>query len=82
MSLLVWISVGIVIGIVARSPIRRSVTDLVMDALLGLLGAASAGSLFNTFHGIDPFHLTLDSLLLALLGAVVLVTLSHAVTSS
>ena len=80
MSWLVWISVGIATGIVARTPIRRAATAVVLDAALGLIGAASAGWLFNTVHGIDPFRLTLNSQLLALLGAVVLVTLYHAMT--
>jgi uncharacterized membrane protein YeaQ/YmgE (transglycosylase-associated protein family) len=51
-----------------------------LDAALGLIGAVSAGWLFNTVRGIDPFRLTLNSLVLALLGAVVLVTLYHAMT--
>jgi uncharacterized membrane protein YeaQ/YmgE (transglycosylase-associated protein family) len=80
MSWLVWISVGIATGIVAHSPIRRAASAVFIDAALGLIGAASAGWLFNTVHGIDPLRLTLNSLLLALLGAVVLVSLYHAMT--
>jgi len=82
MSFLVWILVGITTGAVAHRPIRRAAISIAFDAALGIVGAASAGWLFNSFHGIYPFHLTLNSLLPALLGAVALVTLYHAMTPS
>jgi uncharacterized membrane protein YeaQ/YmgE (transglycosylase-associated protein family) len=79
MAFLAWILLGVVAGIVARAPIRRSGRDLLIDVTLGVIGAVSGGWLSNTPRGPGVTLLTLGNLVLALLGSVVILVFYHSV---
>ena len=79
MSLLAWIILGLIAGFVASKLINRTGEGVVLDILLGIVGAVIGGWLFNTFGmaGITGFNLY--SLLVAVVGAAALLVVYHAV---
>jgi uncharacterized membrane protein YeaQ/YmgE (transglycosylase-associated protein family) len=79
MSLLAWIILGLIAGFVASKLINRTGEGVVLDILLGIVGAVVGGWLFNTFGmaGITGFNLY--SLLVAVVGAAALLVVYHAV---
>ena len=80
MSLLAWIILGLIAGFLASKIVSGSGQGVVMDIVLGIVGAVIGGSLFNTLGmaGVGGFNLY--SLLVAVVGAVVLLVLYHAVS--
>jgi uncharacterized membrane protein YeaQ/YmgE (transglycosylase-associated protein family) len=78
MSLLAWIILGLIAGFVASKLINRTGEGVVLDILLGIVGAVVGGWVFNTFGmaGITGFNLY--SLLVAVVGAAALLVVYHA----
>jgi uncharacterized membrane protein YeaQ/YmgE (transglycosylase-associated protein family) len=79
MSLLVWIILGLVSGFIASKLINRTGEGIILDIVLGIVGAVVGGWLFNTFGmaGVSGFNLY--SLLVAIVGAAAILVLYHAV---
>jgi uncharacterized membrane protein YeaQ/YmgE (transglycosylase-associated protein family) len=76
-SIVAWILLGIVAGVVANQLSGRRGDGLSADAVVGIAGAAVAGFAFNTLTGrTDGFSLA--SLCSSLLGAGVLLALTRA----
>ncbi|GEL41332.1 transglycosylase [Methylorubrum extorquens] len=78
MSLLAWIILGLVAGFVASRIVNNTGQGLVVDILLGIVGAVVGGFLFNQFGQPGVSGLNLYSLLVAVVGAVVVLWLYHA----
>ncbi|MBK7357030.1 GlsB/YeaQ/YmgE family stress response membrane protein [Propionivibrio sp.] len=80
MSLLAWIVLGLIAGFVASKLVSGTGQGAVMDIVLGVVGAVIGGWLFHTFGmaGVSGFNLY--SLLVAVVGAVVLLVVYHAVS--
>jgi uncharacterized membrane protein YeaQ/YmgE (transglycosylase-associated protein family) len=78
MSLLAWIILGLVSGFIASKLINRTGEGVILDILLGIVGAVVGGWLFNTFGmaGVSGFNLY--SLLVAVVGAAALLVVYHA----
>lgn len=78
MGIILWIVFGAFVGIVA-SMLMGSREGLVMDIILGVLGAVLGGWLMSLFGkgGVTGFNLY--SFLVALLGAIVLIAIVRAV---
>ena len=82
MSLVAWIIVGLLAGFVAGRLVNRQGQGVVMDNVLGVVGAVMGGWLFTKFGmaggGVKGFDLY--SLLVATVGAVVLLMGYHAIS--
>jgi len=80
MSLLLWTVLGLITGLIAARIVGGSGQGAVMDIVLGVVGALVGGWLFNTFGmaGVGGFNLY--SLLVAVVGASVLLLVYHAVS--
>jgi uncharacterized membrane protein YeaQ/YmgE (transglycosylase-associated protein family) len=79
MSLLAWIILGLIAGFVASKIINRTGEGVVLDILLGIVGAVVGGWLFNTFGMAGVTGFNLYSLLVAVVGAAALLVVYHAV---
>ncbi|MCJ2097335.1 GlsB/YeaQ/YmgE family stress response membrane protein [Methylobacterium sp. E-046] len=78
MSLLAWIVLGLVAGFIGSKVVNNTGQGLLVDILLGVVGAVVGGFLFNQFGQPGVSGVNLYSLLVAVVGAVVVLWLYHA----
>jgi uncharacterized membrane protein YeaQ/YmgE (transglycosylase-associated protein family) len=79
MSILAWIVLGLIAGFIGSKIVNKSGEGILMDIVLGIVGALLGGWLFNRFGQAGVTGLNLYSLLVAVVGAVVLLVLYHMV---
>ena len=79
MSFLAWIILGLVSGFVASKIVNKTGEGILLDIVLGVVGAIAGGWLFNVFGMAGVTGLNLYSLLVAVVGAVVVLVAYHAV---
>jgi uncharacterized membrane protein YeaQ/YmgE (transglycosylase-associated protein family) len=78
MSFLAWIVLGLLAGFVGSKIVNKSGEGVLLDIILGVVGAVVGGWLFNTFGASGVTGLNLYSLLVAVVGAVVILFVYHA----
>jgi uncharacterized membrane protein YeaQ/YmgE (transglycosylase-associated protein family) len=79
MSFLAWIVLGLVAGFIGSKIVNKSGEGVLIDIVLGILGAVAGGWLFNQFGHMGVTGLNLYSLIVAVIGAVVLLVIYHAI---
>jgi uncharacterized membrane protein YeaQ/YmgE (transglycosylase-associated protein family) len=79
MSFLAWIILGLLAGFIGSKLVNKQGEGLVLDVLLGVVGAIVGGWLFNRFGVAGVTGLNLYSLLVAVVGAVLVLVIYHAV---
>ena len=79
MSIIGWIVLGLIAGFIASKIVNKSGQGIIMDIVLGIVGAIVGGFLFSLVGvaGITGFNIW--SMLVAILGAVVVLLLYHAI---
>jgi len=80
MSILAWIVLGLIAGFVGSKLVNKTGEGVVMDIVLGIVGAVAGGWLFHQFGQPGVTGLNLWSLVVAVIGAVILLVLYHAIT--
>ncbi|HXM99526.1 MAG TPA: GlsB/YeaQ/YmgE family stress response membrane protein [Candidatus Dormibacteraeota bacterium] len=79
MSFLAWIVLGLVAGFIGSKIVNKTGEGVLLDIVLGIVGAVVGGWLFNTFGAPGVTGLNLYSILVAVVGAVVLLVVYHAI---
>lgn len=79
MSILAWIILGLIAGFIASRIVNRRGSGLVLDLVIGIVGAVIGGWIVTALGGAGITGFNLWSLLVAILGAIVLLVLVHAV---
>jgi uncharacterized membrane protein YeaQ/YmgE (transglycosylase-associated protein family) len=79
MSLLAWLVVGLIAGFLGSKIVNRTGSGLVMDIVLGIVGAFVGGFIFNQFGHSSVSGINLYSILVATVGAIVVLLIWHAV---
>ena len=79
-SFLAWIVLGLLAGFIGSKIVNKKGEGVILDILLGIVGAVLGGWLFNTFGASGVTGVNLYSLLVAVIGSVVLLVVYHAVT--
>ena len=79
MSFFAWIILGLVAGFIGSKIVNKRGEGLVLDLILGIVGAIAGGWLFNTFGASGVTGLNLYSLMVAVVGAVVVLVVYHAI---
>ena len=79
MSLFVWILLGLVAGFIASHLVSHHGEGVVLDVLLGVVGAIVGGWMFHYFGHIGVTGLNLHSILVATVGAVVVLFVYHVI---
>ncbi len=79
MSVIGWIILGLIAGFLGSKIVNKSGEGMLMDIVLGIIGAIAGGVIFSFFgaSGITGFNIY--SLVVAVIGAVVVLWLYHAV---
>ena len=78
MSFLAWIVLGLISGFIASKIVNKSGAGTIMDIVLGIVGAVVGGWLFNTIGHVGVTGLNLYSILVAIVGAVIVLIVYHA----
>ena len=78
MGILLWIIFGSIAGWIA-SMITKTNNGLLMDIVVGIVGAVIGGWIMNSLGSVGTTGFNLWSLLVAILGAVVLLVIVKAV---
>ena len=78
MSVLAWIVLGLISGFIASKIVNKTGEGVVLDIVLGIVGAVVGGWLFNTFGHMGVTGLNLYSFLVAIVGAIIVLVIYHA----
>lgn len=79
MSILAWLVLGLLAGFIASHLVNHRGEGMVLDILLGIVGAIVGGWLFTAFGAAGVSGVNLYSILVAVCGAVVLLFVYHAI---
>ena len=77
MSIIAWIVLGLIAGFIASKIVNHTGEGVILDIVLGIVGALVGGWLFNAFGHTGVTGLNLYSMLVAVVGAVVVLVLYH-----
>lgn len=78
MSIIAWLVLGLIAGWIGSMIVNRRGEGLLMDIVLGVIGAFVGGFLFNMFGATGVTGLNIYSMIVAVIGAVVVLFLYHA----
>jgi uncharacterized membrane protein YeaQ/YmgE (transglycosylase-associated protein family) len=79
MSFLAWIVLGLVAGFVGSKIVNKTGEGLILDIVLGIVGAIVGGWLFSMFGAHGVTGLNLYSFAVAIVGAIVVLVVYHAI---
>lgn len=79
MSIFAWVVLGLISGFIASKIINKTGEGIVLDILLGMVGAVVGGFLFSLVgaNGVNGFNIW--SVFVAVIGAIVVLAVKHAV---
>ena len=78
MSILAWIVLGLIAGFIGSKLVNKSGEGVLLDIILGIVGAVIGGGVFNLFGAAGVTGLNLYSLLVAVIGSVLFLVVYHA----
>jgi uncharacterized membrane protein YeaQ/YmgE (transglycosylase-associated protein family) len=78
MSIIGWIILGLISGFIASKIVNKSGEGVILDIVLGIVGALVGGFIFTRLgaHGITGFNLY--SMVVAIIGAIIVLVIYHA----
>jgi uncharacterized membrane protein YeaQ/YmgE (transglycosylase-associated protein family) len=79
MSIVAWLILGLIAGFIASKIVNKTGAGLILDIVLGIIGAIAGGFLFSFFGAGGVTGLNLYSLLVAVIGAIVVLLIYHAI---
>ena len=79
MSFLVWILLGLVAGFIGSKIVNKKGEGLVLDIILGIVGAVVGGWVFSLIGGHPVTGFNLYSLFVAVIGSIIVLVIYHAV---
>jgi len=80
MGILSWLVIGLVAGYIGSRLVNRRGEGLFRDLLLGVVGAILGGAIFHSFGYVDVTGINLQSIFVAVVGAVIVLVGFHLVT--
>jgi uncharacterized membrane protein YeaQ/YmgE (transglycosylase-associated protein family) len=82
MSFLAWIVLGLISGFIASKVVNKQGEGFVLDIVLGIVGAVVGGWLFGLLGAGGVSGVNLYSLLVAVVGAIVVLFTYHLIRRS
>jgi uncharacterized membrane protein YeaQ/YmgE (transglycosylase-associated protein family) len=78
MSIIAWLILGLISGFIASKLVNKTGEGMIMDIVLGIIGAVAGGWLFNRFGMAGVTGLNIYSMLVSVVGAVIVLVIYHA----
>jgi uncharacterized membrane protein YeaQ/YmgE (transglycosylase-associated protein family) len=78
MSFLAWIVLGLIAGFIASKIVNKQGEGFFLDIILGIVGAVAGGWIFSAFGAQGVSGVNLYSILVAVIGAIVVLSIYHA----
>jgi len=79
MSYLAWIVLGLIAGFIGSKLVNKRGEGIFLDIVLGIVGAIVGGWLFTMFGASGVTGLNIYSLAVAVVGAIVVLVVYHAI---
>jgi uncharacterized membrane protein YeaQ/YmgE (transglycosylase-associated protein family) len=79
MSIIAWIVLGLIAGFLGSKIVNKSGEGALLDIVLGIVGAVVGGFVFNAFGAAGVTGFNIYSLIVATIGAIIVLVLYHAV---
>ena len=79
MSIIAWLVVGLIAGWIGSMIVNRSGEGLMMDIVLGVVGALVGGFIFQALGHSGVSGINLYSIGVAVIGSIVVLLIYHAV---
>ena len=79
MSIIAWLVLGAIAGFIASKIITSSGQGLLLDVVLGIVGAVVGGYVFTLLGAAPVTGFNLYSMFVAIVGAVIVLAIYHAV---
>ncbi len=80
MSVISWILLGLISGFIASKIVNKQGEGCILNTVLGLVGALVGGFIFSALGHQKVTGFNFYSLLVAIVGAVVVLIIYHAIT--
>lgn len=82
MSIISWIILGVIAGFLGSKIVNRTGQGLMLDIALGIAGAIVGGLIFSAFGASGVTGLNIYSLVVAVIGAVVVLWAYHQIAGN
>ena len=82
MSIVAWVFLGLISGFLASKIVNKRGDGMVVDVILGIVGAVVGGLIFRMAGAPGVTGFNIWSMLVAVLGAVILLIIKHSVFGS
>jgi uncharacterized membrane protein YeaQ/YmgE (transglycosylase-associated protein family) len=79
MSIIAWLVLGLIAGFIASKIVNRAGEGPMLDIVLGIVGALVGGFLFSAIGAAPVTGFNLYSILVAVIGAIVVLVIYHAI---
>lgn len=79
MSILGWLILGLIAGFIGSKIVNKSGEGLILDIVLGVVGAIVGGYLFSVLGASPVTGFNLYSMFVAVVGAIIVLVAYHAI---
>jgi uncharacterized membrane protein YeaQ/YmgE (transglycosylase-associated protein family) len=79
MSIIAWLVLGLIAGFIGSKIVNRTGEGVILDIVLGTVGATVGGFLFTLFGAAPVTDLNIYSIVVAVIGSIVVLVIYHAV---
>ena len=78
MSIIGWLVLGLIAGFIASRIVNKQGSGLLLDIVLGIVGALVGGFLSSQFGGMGITGFNIYSMIVAIIGAIIVLLIYHA----
>ena len=79
MSVIAWIILGLVAGFIGSKIVNKTGQGMLLDIVLGIVGAVVGGVIFSAFGASGVTGLNIYSLVVSVIGAIIVLWIYHRV---
>lgn len=79
MSIIGWLILGLIAGFIASKIVNKAGEGMILDIALGIVGAVVGGFIFSVIGAAGVTGFNLYSMFVAVVGAIVVLLIYHAV---